>query len=73
MPTVVGLQKFKEFCKRIAVTSNKPVHKRRLFELFSMPWQGRFKRALPAADVLTGQRFERGVRNLPARWLVKLC
>ncbi len=33
--------------------------------------QGRFKRALPAADVLTGQRFERGVRNLPARWLVE--
>ena len=34
-------------------------------------WQGRFKRALPVPDVLTGQRFSRGVRNLPARWLVE--
>ena len=34
-------------------------------------WQGRFKRALPVPDVLTGQRFRRGVRNLPARWLVE--
>ena len=34
-------------------------------------WQGRFKRALPVPDVVTGQRFSRGVRNLPARWLVE--
>ncbi len=33
--------------------------------------QGRFKQRLPVADVLTGQRFERGVRDLPARWLVE--
>lgn len=33
--------------------------------------QGRFKRALSAEEVVTGQEFGRAPKNLPAKWLVE--